>query len=360
VPVEPMVIDDVTADLVDLPAEPEFRWRTGLPGSEPSTVGAVLRVRTTDGLEGIAFTRRGAILSDIVARRIRGELKGQDAWRREYLWQRMWELDRREDFPSYILGLVDVALWDLAGKALGMPVHRLLGGFRESIPAYASTVTYDEDEEYLDVSQQICEAGYRAIKIHGRGDAVRDAELCLRLRSQVGPTIALMYDGSAGYNLPEATYLGKALGEAGFTWYEEPMREFNVTAYRWLAERVDVPLLVAETSDGAHMKVADFLVAGCASYVRTGATYKAGVTGALRIAHLAESFLVPAEVHQSGIVSQHLCMAIPNTTYYESRVIGNPIVREGAVDSDGFVHAPTGPGFGFDESLSSGRGSIVC
>lgn len=126
------------------------------------------------------------------------------------------------------------------------------------------------------------------------------------------------------------------------------MREFSVTAYRWLGERVEVPLLVAETSDGAHMNIADFLVSGCAGYVRTGAAYKGGITGALKIAHLAEAFLVPAEVHQSGVVSRHLCMSIMNTNYYESRVIGNPLTLDPAVDQFGMVHAPTSPGIGFE------------
>jgi L-alanine-DL-glutamate epimerase-like enolase superfamily enzyme len=263
----------------------------------------------------------------------------------------MWEIDRREPLPTYVIGLIDVALWDLAGTALGLPVHRLLGTFRESIPAYASTVTYDEDKDYLEVAQQALDLGYQAIKIHGRGDARRDAELCLRLRSLTGPRTALMYDGSAGYNLPDARYLGDALAEARFTWYEEPMREFSVTAYRWLAEKVGVPLLVAETAPGAHMNVGDFLASGCASYVRTGWMHKAGITGSLRISHLAESFLIPAEVHQSGVVSQHLCMAIPNTTYYESRVVGNPIERESCVDANGMVHAPEHAGFGFVEDV---------
>ena len=78
------------------------------------------------------------------------------------------------------------------------------------------------------------------------------------------------------------------------------MREFSVTAYRRLAERVDVALLVAETSDGAHMNVADFIASGAAGYVRTSAQYKGGITGAMRIAHLADSFQLRAEVHGSG------------------------------------------------------------
>lgn len=341
-----MKITSVELELIERPAvSPAFDWRAGLPGSEGKHTAGVLRIGTDEGVTGEAHVRRGVITSDLVDRRIRGELMGQDPLMREYLWHRMWELDRIEEFPIYVLGLVDVALWDLAGKAVDLPVWRLLGGFRDSIPAYASTVTYRSVEEYLDIADQCLAAGYPAIKLHAWGDARRDADLAQKLRARVGDAIPLMYDGSAGFDLVDATYLGHALADAGYLWYEEPMREFNVTAYRWLAERVRVPLCVAETSDGSHMNTADFLAAGCAAFVRTDTPLKGGVTGAMRIAHLADAYRVRAEVHGGGIVHQHLCMAIPNTTYYESIVSGNPIKRAPEVGPDGRVPAPAGAGF---------------
>ena len=122
------------------------------------------------------------------------------------------------------------------------------------------------------------------------------------------------------------------------------MREFSVTAYRWLAERVEVPLLVGETSDGSHLNTADFIASGCATYVRTSANHRGGMTGAMRIAHLADSFRLRAEVHGPTEPAVHLCMAIPNCTYYESLVTSNPVAREPRVGPDGLVHAPTDPG----------------
>ncbi|MGH3501817.1 MAG: hypothetical protein ACRDQA_13175, partial [Nocardioidaceae bacterium] len=161
-----MRITNVSVDLVDLPAQPAFRWRDGLPGSEPQVTGGIVRIRTDEGLEGQARTRRGPIVRDLVQRLIGVELVGADPLAREYLWHRMWELERRETFPLYALGLVDVALWDLAGKAAGLPVHRLIGGFRQQIPAYASLVTYGSVEEYLDVVDQCIDAGFTAVKVH--------------------------------------------------------------------------------------------------------------------------------------------------------------------------------------------------
>lgn len=345
-----MKIVSVDVRLVAEPAvEPAFNWRFGLPGSEPEHVAGWLVITTDEGLRGYSYCRRGRILADLVERRIRDELVGVDATQREFLWHRMWEIDRIESFPLYIQGLVDEALWDLAGKLVGEPVHRLLGTYRQAIPAYASTVTFGTVEEYLDVADQCLELGYPAIKLHGWGDARRDAALCAELREHVGDDVPLMYDGSAGFDLIDAIYVGRVLAEADYLWYEEPMREFSVTAYKRLGDMVEVPLLVAEVSQGAHMSSADFIASGCASAVRTGTHFRGGLTGALRTAHLADSFLMRAEVHGMGLANTHLCMSIPNTTYYESLVDSNPVRRGHEVDARGVVHAPTGPGMGYEE-----------
>lgn len=345
-----MKIVSVDVQLVEEPAIlPAFRWRDGLPGSDAARVSAWLTLTTDEGLRGYAHCRRGVILTDIVDRRIRDELIGADPLRREWLWHRLWELDRIEAFPLYIQSVIDEALWDLAGKAAGVPVHELIGSFRDAIPAYASTVTFGSVEEYLDVADQCLELGYPAIKLHAWGDVRRDAELCAALREHVGDAVPLMYDGSAGFDLTDAVYLGRVLSEANYAWYEEPMREFSVSAYQRLGQRVDVPLLVAETSEGAHMNAADYIASGCASAVRTSSIFKGGITGALRVAHLAEAYLLRAEVHGGGLPNTHLCMAIPNTTYYESLVDSNPVRRAPEVDAAGLVHAPTAAGMGYEE-----------
>ena len=350
-----MRITAVDVIRVTVPAyDPPFVWRDGLPGSEPEADGAWLAIRTDAGVTGLAFTLRGAILQDVVDRRIRAELVGQDPVAREYLWHRVWELDRIDRFPVFVAGVIDVALWDIAGKAVDLPVYRLLGSFRESLPAYASTVTFASIEEYLDVADQCLELGYPAIKLHAWGDAHRDARLAEALREHVGPDIPLMYDGSAGFDLLDATYLGKALAAADYLWYEEPMREFSVTAYSWLAERVDVPLIVAEVAEGSHMKTADFIASGCAAAVRTSTDLRGGFTGAMRTAHLADAFLLRAEVHGPGVANRHLCMSINNTTYYESLIDSNPVRRPSEVDASGNVHAPTLPGVGFEEAWVDG------
>lgn len=334
---------------------PAFAWRHGLPGSEGTHTDGWLVITTANGIRGYAHTLRGKILADIVDRRLRRELVGADPYARELLWHRIWELDRVEELPLYLLGIVDIALWDIGAKAADLPLYKLMGNFREAIPAYASTSTFRDIAEYMDVADQCRDLGYSAIKLHAWGDARADARLARALRERMGDDMDLMYDGSAGFDLLDATYLGRALSAEGFLWYEEPMREFSISAYKRLSEMVSIPLLVAETSDGVHMNTADFISAGCAGAVRTSSGLKGGITGALRIAHLADSFLLRAEVHGGGIVNAHLCMAISNTTYYESLVAQSAVEREAAVGADGMVRASSAIGVGWEEAwLQSG------
>jgi L-alanine-DL-glutamate epimerase-like enolase superfamily enzyme len=351
-----MKITHVESWHVTVPAaDPEFRWRNGLPGSAPGGERGILRIGTDEGVAGVALAGRpgsAAAMDDFVERVLRPELIGQDPLQREWLWHRLWELDRIEEIALPLLGIVDIALWDLAGRLYDTPAWRLMGGFRTSIPAYASTSTFSSIEEFLQIADQSLELGYKAVKLHAWGDAKQDAKLAFALRDHVGPDIDLMYDGSAGFDYPDALFLGHALSDANFLWYEEPMREFSITAYAQLARAVRVPLLVAETSDGAHMNSADFIRAGAATFgVRASAGLRGGITGSLRTAHLADAYRLRAEVHGGDLPNQNLCMAISNTTYYESLVTSNPVRRESAVGADGMVHAPTAPGIGLPSAL---------
>lgn len=347
-----MKIVDIECHLVPQPAvEPPFSWRHGLAGSPGERTSAVVRVVADDGWEGVSFSRNGVILQDLIERRIRADLLGLNPLDRELLWHRMWELDRVEEFPIYALGVIDVALWDLAAKRAGLPMWQYAGGFRERLPAYASTSTFGSISEYLDVADACVALGYQAIKLHAWGDRRRDAALISALRAHVGDDLSLMYDGSAGFRLTDAIYVGQALSEAAYDWYEEPMREFSIDSYRRLSERVTVPLLVGETSDGAHMNIGDFVAGGGAAAVRTSTELKGGFTGALRIAHVAEAFQMNAEIHGPGIPHEHLAMIIPNTTWYESLVTSVPVTREAIVDADGFIHAPRQLGVGLPPGL---------
>jgi L-alanine-DL-glutamate epimerase-like enolase superfamily enzyme len=340
-----MKIIDVKAYAIREEIQP-YMWRAGLPASGSFKETTVLRLVTDEGLEGVATFRRGAIAIDLIERRLKKMLLGQNPLLKEKLWRDLWELDRSEEFPIYMMGGVDVALWDLTAKAAGLPLYQLLGGFSEKVPAYASTVTYDSIDQYLSIADQILERGFKAIKLHAWGDAKKDAELAMALRKHVGDGIALMYDGSGGFDLQQSIWLGKQLEEAGFLWYEEPMREYNIHNYKRLCEELTIPVLSAETSDGCHYNAADFILFGAADMIRTSTHLKGGITGALRIAHLADACGMKAEIHSGGLPNLHLACAIPNNSYYEIIISGDPIASNFKMDREGYVAPPACSGTG--------------
>ena len=129
------------------------------------------------------------------------------------------------------------------------------------------------------------------------------------------------------------------------------MREFNLPSYAQLCSALDVPVLAAETSDGCHWNAATWIQYRALDMVRTSAGYKGGITGAMKIAHLAESFGMRAQVHGGGYANVHVCAAIPNNDYYEELVIDTKQIRGLKKQKDlpivnGFVVALSEPGIG--------------
>lgn len=332
---------------------PVFTWQVDRPGSgdgprNDQVYTCVIRFITDDGVEGLAMSRKGRIIMDLVERRIAPEMLGKDPLNTEWLWWRMWDLDRLEEFPLYALGLPDVALWDIKGKVAKLPVYKLLGGHRDRIPAYASTTSYDTEKEYMDVIGAALEMGYKSIKLHLRyRDVQTNAKLCRAVRKFVGDDIVLTLDASALWDYMDSLWFGRVLEELDFFWYEEPMREFDLESYAKLCDDLDIPVLAAECSDGSHWNAAEFIRRGACDIMRTSVHYKGGFTGGIKVAHLAESFGMRAEVHGGGLTNLHLGLAIPNNTYYEDIVMSVPHVRskrtgDVPVAADGTVGIPAG------------------
>ncbi|CRK80268.1 enolase C-terminal domain-like protein [Neobacillus massiliamazoniensis] len=343
-----MKIIDVKAYGLHHPVENPFKWRKGLPGSGEIREQGILRIITDEGIEGVAVTQRAGMTVDYVTRCFKQLLIGKNPLLKEKIWHEIWEMDRLEEFQIMFMGLVDMALWDITAKKAGMPLYHLLGGNSDRVQAYASTVTYDTTEQFLTIADYCIDRGYKAIKLHAWGDARKDAKLCQNLRKHVGNDIKLMYDGSAGFNLHDAIYLGKALEEADYYWYEEPMRESSIWNYKKLCDELSIPVLAAETSDGCHYNAADFIVNGACDMIRTGTLLKGGITGSMRIAHLADSFNMKAEIHGGDQANVHLACGISNCSFFEVLVFGTDPVDFGyPVEPDGFITAPQEPGIGY-------------
>ena len=155
----------------------------------------------------------------------------------------------------------------------------------------------------------------------------RDIELSTALRKWAGPDADLMFDGSAGWDYVEALEFGKAIQDLGFLWYEEPMREFYLGSYAKLCEKLDIPVLAAETSDGVHWNMASWIEAGALDMTRVSTFYKGGFTGSMKIAHMSESFGMRAQVHGMGLENAQICAAISNNDYYEQLVMNDEQIK---------------------------------
>ena len=352
-----MQIKSFTCWLVENEPGPAFIWRKGLPGSHgdipPGTKPrkAVLRMDTDEGDFGVIEMGRGDAIIDLVRRRY-PHFIGENPLLTERMWNLMWEIDRIEEVHMRALGMLDILCWDIKSKRAKMPLYQMLGGNDRKVPAYASTVTWptlDEYERYIKMARDL---GFKAFKLHAYGDVKRDIELSTALRRWVGPDADLMFDGSAGWDYVDALEFGKAIQDLGFLWYEEPMREFYLGAYAKLADKLDIPILAAETSDGVHWNMASWIEDGALDMVRVSSFYKGGFTGSMKIAHMAESFGMRAQVHGMGLENAQLCAAISNNDYYEQIIMNEAQIR--GLDQlgplsivDGMLTVSDEPGVGY-------------
>ena len=333
-----------------------FRWRKGLPGSGDGTPldqkprNAILRMDTDEGITGSIKVADGDAIASLTRRRLK-PLIGEDPLLTERLWTRIWEIDRIEEMHMIHLGLIDQLAWDIKSRKAGLPLYKMIGGVGNRVPAYASTVTWDTMGEYERHIKECADEGFTLFKLHAWGDADEDAKLCRNLRRWAGDAATLMFDGSAGWDYVTSLRFGQALEDCGFYWYEEPMREFDLGSYRKLANDLKIPILAAETSDGVHWNAATWIEMGALDMVRTSSFYKGGITGALKIAHLAESHGMKAQVHGMGLANAHICGAIPNNDFYEQLVMTTEQIK-GLKTSrdlpivDGFITVPEEPGLG--------------
>ena len=240
-------------------------------------------------------------------------LIGKNALERELIWNDMKRALRKHD--RFGIGPVDIALWDIAGKAYGVPVYELLGGWRKKLPAYASTYHGDENggldspEAFGDFAVQCKQMGYPAFKIHGWGNGPvgREMATVLATRRAVGDDMDLMIDPGCEYqNWSDALKVGRACDEANYFWYEDPYKDGGLSAYahKKLKQIIRTPILLGEHVRGIELRV-DQLIAEGTDYVRADVDYDGGITGVMKLAHVAEGFGVDCEIHAPGHAPRH-------------------------------------------------------
>jgi len=351
-----MKITDIKCYLMPAAKEkPTFGWRKNIEFGDGIALGgksfnAYLKVETDEGINGfVAIGQKSFIVADQVRRRFHRFL-GKDPLMTEQLWQDLWELDRAERLQVDAFSMVDLACWDIKSQKANMPLYKMMGGNSDKVQAYASTVTWFTMDEYERHIKECMEEGFTAFKLHGWGDVKRDIELSANLRKWTGDDAVLLFDASAGFCYEEAVKFGRALEQYGYYWLEEPLREYNLDSNRRLCEELDIAILGAETVEGAHWSAASWISNGACDMIRTCTSRKAGITGALKVAHLAESFGMKAQVlHEDGCVDLHLCCGIANNDYYEKIVTDSAQIKgmrnNGEISIvDGWLTAPERPG----------------
>lgn len=348
------------------------------PGPARATTAALLSVRDSDGVEGRCLAAPShAVERSLVEQHVRPVLLGADPYQRDRLW---YELAKRRRgthgaLLDRTLSTVDQALWDLLGRRTGMPVWRLLGGVRDRVAAYGSTMCGDDvpgglssPREYGEFALQLLDQGYPAIKLHtwmppvpGAPDVRLDIAACTAVREAVGPDVPLMLDANHWYSRVEALTLGRAIQDLGFTWYEEPVEESSMQSYRWLADQLEIPVVGPETAFGTFHVRAEWAVAGACDILRVGASNGAGIGAAMKAVHVAEAFGMDCEIHGPGSANLALLGAMANGRWYERGLLHphldhdrvpphlNSIVDP--MDADGFVAMPEAPGLGDDLDL---------
>ena len=338
------------------------------PGAKRTLSKFAVVIETRDGGRGEYVGLWGAspmALSQVLY--LAPHLIGRNALQRELICDDFKRALRQYDHMGY--GHIDIALWDLFGKQVGLPISALLGGWRSRLPAYASTPHGDRNgalstpEDYAAFAEQCYELGYRAFKIHGwsEGDLKEEAEAVRLLGRRVGDRMALMLDPACHIRTySDALALGHACDEANFRWYEDPFRDSGVSAFAHarLREAIRTPLLMTEHVRGLEPK-ADFVIAGGTDLLRADPEYDLGITGTMKIAHLAEALGIDVELHACGPAHRHVMAALRNTSFYEVALVGPkarnplpPVYACGysddleAVGADGCFEVPGGPGLG--------------
>lgn len=269
---------------------------------------------------------------------------------------------RRVGQNSYA-SAIDTCLWDILGKAVGLPIYRILGAYRDKVLAYASTRHHQTVEAFVEEVQKCRAEGFKAYKIHppstpGQGaDYKTDIEVYKAVRKTVGDDFILLADPVGVYTREEAIKVGRILQDLNFVGYEDPIPTTDVDGLVELCAALDIPIHVGEFIFSPY-SYPEYIRRGALDVVRLITDNVGGITGAMKIARLAELFGMECAPHNWGetfdhAVHFHCELAMPNNVWFEMTVpqgsADRPYFKDKfRIAKDGYVHAPTKPGLGYE------------
>jgi galactonate dehydratase len=325
--------------------------------AEPQNVWTFVRVVTDEGLDGWGeasnFPGNGSLMIADALRHLRPWIVGQDAAGITAMWHRLFRkatyLGPR-GLPTAVISGIDIALWDIKGKATGRPVYELLGGkVRDTVPLYANGWFAGDDgrpecrtpDDYAAAARRIVARGHRAIKCdpfhemrpHHTGYLAGQISpageefgvACVAaIRQAVGPEVEILVDAHGHYNVPTAVRLARRLEAFGIGWFEEPTPPESVEALRAVREQVAVPLCVGERLY-TRWDFLPILAGRLADFLMPDVVWTGGISEVVRIATLAEAYHVPVTPHNAMgplqvVAGAHVMLAVPNVYRLEHHV----------------------------------------
>ncbi|WP_353827687.1 mandelate racemase/muconate lactonizing enzyme family protein [Agromyces sp. SYSU T0242] len=341
----------------------------------------LVEVRTDEGLVGWGecFGPGNVALANkvIVEQVIAPMLVGTDPLDREVSWHRVYNLLRdhgQKGMPIQALSGVDIALWDLFGKITGQSLTQLVGGaFRSSIPVYGYGMMLTRGdglaERMAEEAAEIKAAGYAATKMKVGLGAKPDIGLVEAVRGAVGDDFPVMVDANHCYDVDDAMHVGRALGELGVAWFEEPVAPEDRDGYRRLRDGLEVSIAGGE-AEFTRWGWRDLLDAGCVDIAQPEVCALGGISEYLKVRTLAHSRFVPIVNHVWGsavavTANMHLLAAMPDlpggmfarqpmlefdTTpnRFRDELLVEPLDLQRQIREHGVVSPPEGPGLGIE------------
>lgn len=334
---------------------------------------ALIRIQTDEGLVGYGEADASPSIvkaivegprSHMLSTGLREVLIGEDPFRIQHLWDRMYEASifyGRRGVALMAMSGIDIALYDLVGKALGVPAHQLLGGARSyEVRAYASTLMPETTGEAREEAARLAAEGFTAIKFgwgpFGR-DLDLDVELVAAVRDELGSDVDILLDiGFTWKNHLIAARQVQRITEYDPYLIEEPLPPDDLVSYAKLCAASDIPIAFGEENTTRH-EFTEIFQRHAADIIQPDVTRCGGLTEMARIAALAEHYAVPCIPHawSTGIVqaaSLHVNAILKQPLFLEYSVRNNPLNQElvvaGVSVVDGIAKVPTGPGLGIE------------
>lgn len=287
-------------------------------------------IESDDGLTGTSDTYFGrvaaspAILAHLVNEELAPAVVGEDPAFIRGIREKLWQLtDYHGTLGLALFGIagIDLALWDLHGKALGQPVWRLLGAHRDKVPAYAMVgwLNYDRDE-LKRIATQALEQGFRGVKMKvGAPTLEEDVARIEAVRAVLDPRHHLMVDANQVFSVTEALRRGRVYEQLGCYWFEEPIRADDTDGLALLAHELTIPIASGENNYG-QAQFRTLFERRAVDIVQPDIRRAGGLTECLEIGLMAKGFNVPYASHGGG-AHLHLLAALPNTLFMESGLL---------------------------------------